>query len=207
MNNKNIFPDDMKIKDRSFKSSGPRKTVSRSMSNSSVQSHTPVDPNYILNGIKKILKDTEISIGKFPAHQHTPPNAKTFDMRVLADVGAGSVNEELMSYTVGNGFELVVTGFALFNDALLQSDTEFIPTVNEARVFQYHGDPNDNFRLSLGLGTSLSNEHLSDANLVLKSGQTFRMGVSNSSAVNATMGARIRGYIVTNTGKSVNFGG
>lgn len=147
-------------------------------------------------------------IRDLPRHLFTPEGARSLDMRNLAIVPAGTVGATLLSFTAPEGTACFFTGYAIFNDGLAFSLLEFLPLIDEKRIFPYHGDPNSNFKIALGLGPDLGNESIIDCQLQLEPGQTLKWLVTNNDVVDVTMGVRMKGYIDSRTSRPTRvFGG
>jgi len=150
----------------------------------------------IQNGFKFLSNQfKKVGIMNFPPHQYTPQGASTFDFARLVTVGAGTTDAVIMEYEVKTGDDFVLTHYAIFNDALLTSDAWFTPRVDGNRILQYHGDPMDDFKISLGRTPDLSNDALIESNIRLKKGRKITWTVTNSGAVDVDMGLRLKGYI------------
>lgn len=131
---------------------------------------------------------------EFPRHLYTPEGAQTVDIRKVCLVAPGAT-ETILTFTAPQGSVTRFTHYGVFNDGLIETDFQFIPTVNERRIFPYHGDPNDSYRISLGLGPDLTNNSLIEATLALAPGQVLKWIAVNNSAVAVTMGVRMKGYL------------
>lgn len=157
------------------------------------------------NAMSRAIKETTI---KLPINHFTPEDGTTFDFRKLAIVSTGTINGELFSFEVPKGYNMLWTHYALFNDALLATDTEFIPTINRNKVLKFHGDPSDNFRLHLGANAFMDDDSLYEANIAMRPSHIIRWGVTNTSGVDVVMGVRMKG-VIDNSGKTLGkrFGG
>ena len=194
-----------KIMNDTYQGSGKASARSSGQTGNSILSGLT---NLYNSGIKFIKDHTFKSrVTEFPYHQYTPEGARPFDFGRLVTVGAGTPLTDILSWTVTESFTMVITHYAIFNDAQFTDDAWFVPTINGARVLQYHGNPMDNFKISLGRTTDLGNSALMEANINLKQGQTFRWQVTNVGAVDVDMGIRMKGYFDTsNKRKAVKFG-
>ena len=131
----------------------------------------------------------------FPKHLFIPANAEPVDIRKLVVVPAGTIDAELFSFTPQEGQNLIFTHYGILNLSLDASLTEFLATLEGHKLFPFHGDPTDSFRLSLGLSTDLGENSLVNIQLNLSPNQTIRWGLTNNSAVSVVMGVRMKGYI------------
>lgn len=133
---------------------------------------------------------------ELPSHiyPYAPLGSQPLDFRKLCNVTAGSSNLAFMSFTAPQGSRTVFQAYAIFSDALNANLTNFVPTVDGQRVFPYHGDPTDNFRIALGLAPDISNNALIPSQLILEPGQKMTWFVSNTDTVDVAMGVRMVGY-------------
>jgi len=136
----------------------------------------------------------------FPSHLFIPQGAASIDIRRCCTVTPGTARETIMSFTAPPGGVTQFISYAIFNDGLLENNYEFRCLVNGTNVLAYHGDPSNNFRISLGLGPDLSNVNLIPMQLSVQPGQTVIWTVTNSSEVDTVMGVRMVGYINTVSG-------
>lgn len=156
--------------------------------------------------LKEIRKEG-LKVRQFPQNMYLPEGAKSIDMRNLFTVDPGAT-ETLIDYTPSSGGVAVITHFGIFNDGLLASDFDFFPTVNGNRIYPFHGDPLENFRLYLGTAPDLSNDSLHHAPITLQPGQRLLWRVQNRAAVPTDMGVRVVGYFTRiQDRKQVPFGG
>jgi hypothetical protein len=131
-----------------------------------------------------------------PRHLYTPAGAEPIDIRVAADIAASTITPALlMSFTCPKGGLAHFIAYAVFSDGILAANQQFIPRVNGGRVFQFQGDPNNNFRIDLGLGPDLTNNSLIHCQLSLQPGQTVEWFVLNLNLVDIAMGVRMSGYV------------
>jgi hypothetical protein len=136
----------------------------------------------------------------FPPHLFIPQGAASIDIRRCCTVTPGTTRETIMEFTAPPGGVTQFISYAIFNDGLLENNYEFRCLVNGTNVLAYHGDPSNNYRISLGLGPDLSNVNLIPMQLAVQPGQTVIWTVTNSSEVDTVMGVRMVGYINTVSG-------
>ncbi len=143
-----------------------------------------------------------------PPHLYIPKDAQSLDLKNLFDINPG-VTQTLIEFTCPKGAITVIQYYSIFNDGLLAADFDFFPTVDNRRIYQFHGDSLDNFRIYLGTGPDLSNNTLVVGTLYLQPGQTLRWQAQNRSGVVTSMGARVVGYVdyATNNRSQTRFGG
>ncbi len=133
----------------------------------------------------------------FPAHVPIigiPVSAQSVDLRRLATVDAGA-ETDLIIFIAPPTVTTKFTGYALFSDALDFNLVEFIPTVNGARIFPYHGDPQLNYKIALGLGSDFGNANLIPCQLDMSPGSVLKWHFVNKSLVPVSVGVRMSGYV------------
>lgn len=133
----------------------------------------------------------------FPPHLFIPQNAESIDIRKVMNIPAATSDYEILSFTAPEGAVTRFIQYGVFNDGLLAADYRFLPVIDGSRIFRYHGDPTDNYRIALGLGPDLSETAMIGCQLMLYPGQTVKWLVTNSSAVDTAMGVRMKGYLDT----------
>lgn len=145
---------------------------------------------------------------ELPRHLFIPEGAQSIDIRKSCQVTPGSNKELLMSFTAPLAGVTQFIAYGIFSDAEFSSSVEFVPEVAGARIFPYHGDPTNNFKMSLGLAPDLANTSLIPCQLTLEPGQVVSWFVSNTGSVTTVLGVRMVGYLDT-TQKRVapRFGG
>jgi len=143
---------------------------------------------------KSVPRPTDVA---FPPHLFIPENAESIDIRKVMNIPLGTSDYEILSFTAPQGAVTRFIKYGVFNDGLLASDYRFLPVIDGSRIFRYHGDPTDNYRISLGLGPDLSETAMIGCQLMLYPGQTVRWLVTNASAVDTAMGVRMVGYLDT----------
>jgi hypothetical protein len=157
-------------------------------------------------GIQK--PSPSVNVDQLPYNHYTPSWARTFDFRKLTEAPANSGESLLFEFQVPKGQTLVWTHYGLFNDALLTEKSYFRVTIDNNEVLRYHGDPSDNFKLSLGGNASLDESSLFEANITIQPNQTVRWYVINTDDVIVTMGVRMKGFLDNSNRIQANrFGG
>lgn len=143
-----------------------------------------------------------------PRHLYIPEDAQSVDIVKVCRVSAGTIQEELISFTAPDGALTVFISYGIFNDAASFALTEFIPQVDGQRAYPYHGDPTNNFKIALGSGPDLSLTSLKQGCLILQPGSVVRWLVTNTDTVAHDMGVRMVGYVSSSLLKSATrFGG
>lgn len=158
------------------------------------------------SGIKST--NSKIDIENLPYNHFTPSWARTFDFKKMSEVPASAGKQLLFEFVVPKGNTMIWTHYGLFNDAYLIDLSYFEVTVNGNRVLRYHGDPSNDFKLSLGGNASLDESALIEANITLKPNDVVRWYVINDDSVIVTMGVRMKGFIdSSNRIQASRFGG
>lgn len=133
---------------------------------------------------------------KLPPHLFIPEGAQSLDLRRAADIAAGTSDPfKFIEFECPQGATCHFISYAIFSDGNNATLQEFIPRVDDRRVFPYQGDPQDNFKINLGLAPDLSNNSLIGCQLTLQPGQKLQWYLKNLNAVDIAMGVRMVGYI------------
>jgi hypothetical protein len=175
-----------------------------------IQDQTSVFGASPIAGAQDIAKraaasNTDATAVSLPPHLFIPGDAQSIDVSELANVPpATTVN--LMTFKGLKGGLVKFIGYAIFNDALMLALINLVPRVNGVRVLPFHGNPNLNFKLGLGLGPDLS--VLIPVQLDLQPGDILTWDFTNNDVVDVAAGVRMSGYfsqdIIRKTGR---FGG
>ena len=139
-------------------------------------------------------KKTEVV---FPRHLYIPEGAESVDLRRVVSIPTGNVDYELFSFTAPPGSQVRFISYGIYNDGDNGANYDYRPLVDGSRVFRYHGDPTQNFKIYLGLGPDLSNTSMIPCQLTLQPGQTIKWLITNTSGVDTSMGVRMMGYLDT----------
>jgi hypothetical protein len=134
---------------------------------------------------------------ELPHHLFIPANVQNLDLRKLATVSSGTIKQEFFRFKCPPGATTRFIAYAIYNDGDIAANYRFDPEVNGNRVFPYHGDPTDNYRISLGLSPDLSNNALIPCQLTLMPEQEIIWYITNTSTVATDMGIRMVGYFDT----------
>lgn len=129
-----------------------------------------------------------------PRYTTAPEGAETLDMRRIAVLTAGEVFD-LWSFTCPPGTTVVIYGYAMYTDAIANTDLQWLPTLDGRRILAYHGDPADNFKMNLALGIDMSQAALIPCQVFMQPGQVLSWRVSNLSTSQVSMGVRMTGYL------------
>jgi len=142
------------------------------------------------------LKESGLQ-GEFPMHLYPPRGSQTFDMRRNVRLVAPSVLTTLIDYTLPEGIQGFWRTYSLYSDVPAGVNAQWTVFLNEQPCFPFHGDPLNNFKITLALGIDLSSEI--DALLELKGGDHIKV-VGELSAPVAAPGAaiafRMKGWFV-----------
>lgn len=153
----------------------------------------------ILNSKDNVTSPLALKVDatEFPPHLFIPSKSESVDIRNLASLISGE-NFELLRYVCPRGVTTVFISYALFNDALLFSDVEFIPRVNGARILPFHGNPAENYKLALGVAPDISNASSIPCLVTLNPGDVLTVNAINNALVSSVMGFRFSGYQISN---------
>jgi hypothetical protein len=133
----------------------------------------------------------------FPPHLFIPQGAQSLDLRRVVSVSSPSVDVLLFSFTCPPGAVTRFISYGIFNDGQNGANYNFLPLVDKGRIFPYHGDPTQNYKIYLGLGPDLSASSMIPCQLSLQPGQVLEWYISNTSGVDTSMGVRMVGYFDT----------
>ena len=140
-----------------------------------------------------------------PPHLFIPADAQSIDISNLVNVPPATTTDIITFRGRPGGFVKFI-GYAIFNDALLLGTINLIPLVNGARVLPFHGNPNLNFKLGLGLAPDLA--VLIPCQLDLQPQDTLIWRFTNNGLVDVAVGVRMHGYFSQSTErKAGRFGG
>lgn len=165
-------------------------------------------PTLPKGGAGSMMADETMPVS-FPPNFYPPAGAESVDIRRLINVPAGQVGElEVMRFQALTAQAVVWYKYGIFTDALDASLVEFIPRINGNRILRYHGDPQNNFRLSLSVGPNLGDDSMIVTQVYMKPNDVLTWHVKNLDAVINPMGVRMMGYIDTSLKrKTMSFGG
>jgi hypothetical protein len=145
-------------------------------------------------------KAIKTDVVQLPDHFYPPKESISVDIRSLAVIAAGT-SFELLKYVADSGAKTFFYGYALFNDALLFADVEFVVKLDGTRILQKHGtpiysanNPNARYKLALGVGPDISNSSIIPCQVAMNPGQTLTWTAVNAAAVDVVMGVRMTGY-------------
>jgi hypothetical protein len=154
----------------------------------------PITPSEQIAQDRAIKNQVPLKV-QFPDHLFVPDGAESLDIRRVANVTDGTVNAEFMSFTAPQGAKVHFIAYSVYSDGQTAANQEFIPRVDGRRVFAYHGDPNNNFKIDLGLGPDLSNANLITCQLTLNPKEKLTWSLTNNQGVAIAMGVRMVGYL------------
>lgn len=142
-----------------------------------------------------------------PPHLFIPQDAQSIDIRNLANVPAGDT-VSLLRFKCPKGAYVTFINYSVFFDALLFNLINLVPLVNGQRVFPFHGNPQQNYKIGLGTGPDLSNANLIACQLNLQPDDEVDWIFTNNDTVDVAAGVRMVGYVDKRTLRdSKRFGG
>lgn len=153
------------------------------------------------SAMKRAARDATPTKVQFPEHLFVPFNAQSIDIRRAPLVVAGTT-EDILNYVAPIGGVSRFLAYAVYSDGNNAADYEFIPKINGRRVLPYHGDPDNNYKINLGLAPDLSNNSLIQCQLALNPGERLVWTLVNNSAFDTPMGVRMVGYLDTTQRRS-----
>lgn len=154
-----------------------------------------VDP-LVARQEKQKLDNRQATPVRLPPHLFIPEGAESLDIRVAADIGALTTTPTLlMEFQCPQGAQTHFISYAIFSDGSLAQNQQFIPEVDGRRVFPFQGDPQDNFKINLGLAPDLSNNSLIACQLTMNPGEKLQWKVINTNVIDIAMGVRMVGYV------------
>jgi|SRR5271155_2163415 len=162
---------------------------------------------------QKDFENRQAKTGSDPIAVSLPPNlyipidAQSIDIRNLANVPPGET-VVLLAFNGQQGNIVRFINYAVFFDALMFSLINLVPTVNKVRVFPFHGNPQFNYKIGLGLGPDLSNTSLIPCQLDLQPNDQLVWTFTNNDVVDVAAGVRMSGYLDSSTIRQTGrFGG
>ncbi len=154
----------------------------------------PTSEGQVQKSAKLEAKEVAVSL---PKHLYIPAGAESIDLRRVVSLPTGTIDYELFTFTAPQGALIKFISYGVYNDGDNGAYYDFKPLVDGSRIFRYHGDPTQNFKIYLGLGPDLSNTSMLPCQLTLQPGQTVKWLISNTSGVDTSMGVRMIGYLDT----------
>jgi hypothetical protein len=151
----------------------------------------------------------------FPRHLFPPEGVQTIDIRIVRAMNPGEQFDLITFQPQARQIlsAVYITHYAIFNNGLIEDQYSFLPTLNNKRIYPYHGNPNNTlqpgtFLISLGLAPDLADYSLIPGYLVMNPQDTLKWTATNNSAVVTAMGVRVTGYVDTRTIRTTQqFGG
>lgn len=137
-----------------------------------------------------------------PAPYFAPPDTLPLDLKTATQIPNGNRGIPILNFTVPAGYTAYLMGYAVATNYAGQAPGSpagfsFIPSLNGARIWQWQGDPLNNFAITPFYGTGLNNDNLSypGAPVVAQSGQPLVFTGSNTSGGLLNMAVRVVGYL------------
>ena len=142
-----------------------------------------------------------------PPNLFVPESAQSVDIRRLAQVPPGT-STDLIVFTAPQSVSTMFIGYAIFSDAFDFNLINFLPTVNGSRIFPFHGDPQLNYKIGIGLAPDFSSGSLIPCQLKMNPGEVLRWTFTNNDVVAVAAGVRMSGYVDSSiVRKNPRFGG
>lgn len=129
-----------------------------------------------------------------PRHLFIPAGAESIDIRKVMNVPSPTNRYKLFEFVAPQGCVTQFIGYGVYNDGDNAVNYNFLPLVNGVRVFRYHGDPTNYYKIALGLAPDLSNNSIIGCQLTLQPNDVLQWLVTNTSGVDTSMGIRMIGY-------------
>lgn len=136
-----------------------------------------------------------------PRSTEAPEGARTLSLRRIITVAGGATNVDLMAYVCLPAASTVFYWYSLVLPAGAFPDVEWLPTIDEQRIFGYHGSPgvsvspNPTTNLNVSTGSDFSSVGLVRCQVLMQPNQTLRWRVSNNTGAPVQMGVRMDGYV------------
>ena len=134
---------------------------------------------------------------ELPRHLFIPDGAESIDIRRVMNVPSPTTDYLLYRFVAPPGSYTKFISYGVYNDGDAAVNYQFKPEVNGNRIFRYHGDPQANYKIDLGLAPDLSNNSLIGCQLTLNPGDILEWLITNTSGVDTSMGVRMVGYFDT----------
>lgn len=132
-----------------------------------------------------------------PRHLFIPEGAESIDIRRVLNLPSPTTDQLILRFVAPPGAYTKFISYGVYNDGDDAANYQFKPMVDGNRIFRYHGDPLNNYKIDLGLAPDLSNNSLIPCQLTLEPGQILEFFVTNTSGVDTSMGVRMVGYFDT----------
>ena len=145
---------------------------------------------------------------KLPKHLYIPENAQSVDLRRVDSVNPATTIE-IIRFTCPQSTVVRFIGYGVFSDATNFGVIGFLPLVNGNRILPFHGDPQNGFKIGLGLAPDLSNNSIIQCSIKLSPGDLLQWYATNGDPIlNNTLGVRMVGYVdVDQIRRDERFGG
>lgn len=155
------------------------------------------NPGTDANTLKDSLTQSKGTLVEFPRHLFIPEGAQGIDITRVCNVLPGTIRESLMSFEAPDGGMTVLISYGVFTDTEFAQFVEFRPEVDGTRIFPFHGDPNNDFKINIGTGPDLSNNSLKSGHTILQPKQVLDWKVTNTDVLTRVMGVRTVGYFIS----------
>jgi len=133
----------------------------------------------------------------FPRNYFAPEGARSLNLFSYVDVPAGQTLE-IFHFRCPIGMTVAILGYSIYHNYSSPVPVhEFIPTVDNKRVLEYHGAPDANGICCIGSGTHSADGIGVDfkCQIFLEPGQVLAWNFFNGGGSSVHAGARFYGYI------------
>jgi hypothetical protein len=133
-----------------------------------------------------------------PPHLFTPPGCQTIDIAFATQRTGVFDDVNFLSFTCPAGGVAQILGYAIYTTITDYTKIEFTPFQNNSRVFPFHGNPADSFRIRFSPSLTLGNDSIRNTQLTLKPGEILRWRVNGDAGATAQdVGVRVIGFYTT----------
>ena len=150
----------------------------------------------LYEALVEFSKDNRFNVN-LPSHIFIPEDAESVDARRCVEISKNTDKPvEILRIEAKEGEYFRFIKYAVFTDAELAENIEFIPKLNGKRILRQHGTPdkNMNYRISLGLSPDISEGALISCDINLKPHNVLTWEVYNKSDVDIPVAVRMVGY-------------
>jgi hypothetical protein len=120
---------------------------------------------------------------------------QSVDLRRQVSVASGVGKVLLLEFTPRTDAIFYQQAYAVFADTVNLFDVDFVPVVSGVRVFPYHGDPQNRFRINRQSSTQLNNLALVNAPLKVQPLKVYQWFAINNTGGDVDMSVRIVGFV------------
>lgn len=128
-----------------------------------------------------------------PRHLSAPEGARTINLMSGQVVGVGAT-VTLFVFPAIEGATTVFYKYSLVSPAVVGADISWVPSINNRRVLQYHGDPATDYTLDEPTSADFSELGLSECQIFMQTTQYLTWTAFNGTGAPLFMGVRMVGY-------------